>query len=46
MLDRHQVFYINVHHQINNGEVLPPPKWFWYYLPDLPIGIQNIVASI
>jgi hypothetical protein len=29
----------NVHHQINNDEVLPPPKRFWYYVPDLPIGI-------
>ena len=35
------MFYMlaNVHHQIATGEVLPPPKHFWYYLLDLPFGI-------
>jgi hypothetical protein len=35
----------NVHRQITTGEVLPPPNRFWYYLSDLPFGIQNAVAS-
>jgi hypothetical protein len=36
----------NVHHQITTDEVLPPPDRFWYYLPYLPFGIQNAVASL
>ena len=35
----------NVHHQITTGDVLLPPDCFWYYLLDLPFGIQNVVAS-
>ena len=47
MSDPCQMFYmlVNVHHQIAIGEVLPPPDRFWYYLPDLPFGIQNAAAS-
>ena len=47
MSDHRQMFYMlaNIHHQITIGEVLPPPNRFWYYLPDLPFGIQNTVAS-
>jgi hypothetical protein len=36
----------NVHHQIATSEVFPPPDRFWYYLPNLPFGIQNAVASL
>jgi hypothetical protein len=45
--DRRQMFYMlaNVHHQIATGEVLSLPDRFWYYLPDLPFGIQNAAAS-
>ena len=41
------MFYMlaNVHHQIATSEVHPPPDRFWYYLPDLPFGIQNAAAS-
>ena len=41
------MFYMlaNVHHQNATGEVLPPSDRFWYYLPDLPFGIQNAAAS-
>ena len=41
------MFYMlaNVHYQIATGEVLPSPEQFWYYLLDLPFGIQNVVAS-
>ena len=41
------MFYMlaNIHHQITTGEVLPPPDRFWYYLPNLPFGIQNVAAS-
>jgi hypothetical protein len=41
------MFYMlaNVHHQIATGEVFSPPDRFWYYLSDLPFGIQNAVAS-
>ena len=41
------MFYMlaNVHHQITTGEVLLPPNRFWYYLLDLPFGIQNAAAS-
>jgi hypothetical protein len=42
------MFYMlaNAHHQITAGEVvLPPPHHFWYFLLDLPYGIQNAVAS-
>jgi hypothetical protein len=41
------MFYmlVNVHHQIDTDEVLPPPNRFWYYLPDLPFGIQNATMS-
>jgi hypothetical protein len=41
------MFYMltNIHHQIATGEVLPPLERFWYYLPDLPFGIQNASAS-
>jgi hypothetical protein len=44
---RRRIFYrlANVHHQITTGEVLPPLEHFWYYLPGLPFGIQNAVAS-
>jgi hypothetical protein len=35
----------NVHHQIATREVLPWPDPFWYYLLDLPFGIQIVVAS-
>ena len=47
MSDRRQMFYMlaNVHHQIVTCEVLLPPDRFWYYLPDLPFGIQNAAAS-
>ena len=45
--NHHQMFYMlsNVHHQIATGEMLPPPDNFWYYLLDLPFGIQNVVTS-
>jgi hypothetical protein len=38
------MFYMlaNVHYQIATSEVLPPPDRFWYYLLDLPLGIQNM----
>jgi hypothetical protein len=41
------MFYMlaDIHHQITTGEVLPPPDHFWYYLPDLPFGIQNVATS-
>ena len=41
------MFYMlaNVHHQIATSEVLPLPDHFWYYLLDMPFGIQNVVAS-
>jgi hypothetical protein len=41
------MFYMlaKVHHQIATGEVLLPPDHFWYYLPDLPFGIQNAATS-
>ena len=41
------MFYMlaNVHHLITIGEVLPSLDHFWYYLPDLPFGIQNAAAS-
>ena len=41
------MFYMlaNVHHQIATGEVLSPPYRLWYYLPDLPFGIQNVAVS-
>jgi hypothetical protein len=41
------MFYMltNVHHQIATGEVLPLPDRFWYYLSDLPFGVQNAMAS-
>ena len=47
MLDRRQMFYMltSIHHQIATGEVLPPPDRFWYYLQDLPFGIQNTAVS-
>jgi hypothetical protein len=35
----------NVHHHIPIGKVLPLPDCFWYYLPDLPFGIQNAAVS-
>jgi hypothetical protein len=35
----------NVHHPITTGEVLPPPECFWYYLPNLPFGIQSTTMS-
>ena len=46
MSDCRQMFYMlaNVHHQIATGEVLPPLDHFWYYLSDLPFGIQDAVA--
>jgi hypothetical protein len=34
----------NVHHQITS-EVLSPPDRFWYYLLNLPFGIQNATTS-
>jgi hypothetical protein len=42
------MFYMlaNVHHQITIGEVLPLPNRFWYYLLDLPFGIQNTMLSL
>ena len=45
--DPHQMFYMlaNVHHQIATGEVLPPPKHFWYYLLDLTFRIHNSAVS-
>ena len=41
------MFYMlgNVHHKITTHKVLPPPNRFWYYLPDLPFGIQNTTMS-
>ena len=41
------MFYMlaNVHHQITTGEVLPSPDRFWYNLPNLPFGIQNVAES-
>jgi hypothetical protein len=41
------MFYMlaNVHHQIATGEVLPLPDHFWYYLSDMPFGVQNAAAS-
>jgi hypothetical protein len=41
------MFYMwaNIHHQMATGEVLLPLDRFWYYLLDLPFGIQNAVAS-
>jgi hypothetical protein len=41
------MFYMlaSVHHQISTSEVLSPPERFWYYLPDLPYGIQNAAVS-
>jgi hypothetical protein len=42
------MFYMlaNIHHQIATSEVLPPPdRFYWYYLLDLPFGIQNAAAS-
>jgi hypothetical protein len=41
------MFYMlaNVCQQITTGEVLLPPDCFWYYLPDLPFGIQNAAVS-
>jgi hypothetical protein len=35
----------NDHNQIATSEVLLPPKCFWYYLLDLPFGIQSIAGS-
>ena len=47
MSDHHQMFYMlaNIHRQIATGEVLLLPDCFWYYLLELPFGIQNMVAS-
>jgi hypothetical protein len=47
MPDRCKIFYMlaNVHHQIATGEVFSSPDRFWYYLSDLPFGIQNVAAS-
>jgi hypothetical protein len=41
------MFYMlaNIHHQIATSEALPLLERFWYYLPDLPFGIQNAAAS-
>jgi hypothetical protein len=35
----------NIHYQIITTEVLPLPDRFWYYLLDIPYGIQNALAS-
>jgi hypothetical protein len=41
------MFYMlaNVHYQIITAEVLPLPDRFWYYLLDIPYGIQNALVS-
>jgi hypothetical protein len=41
------MFYMlaNVHYQIATNEVMPLVDRFWYYLLDLPYGIQNMVVS-
>jgi hypothetical protein len=47
MLDCRKMFYMlaKVHHQIATSEVLSRSDRFWYYLLDLPFGIQNAAAS-
>ena len=47
MSDHRQMFYMmaNVHYKIVTSKVLLPPYRFWYYLLDLPFGIQNVVVS-
>jgi hypothetical protein len=46
--ERHQMFYMptNVHYQIATREVLSSPDHFWYFLLDLPYGIQNATSSV